>query len=117
MGSDGGLREEFRRRHNLWLVGEGQDRCWFGQSDIPAVLFEVSFCGGDRLREMLADEGGCEAWPGGEETVVDCLCPCFDNWAEAGAVQVCDKVAESAHFVYIVSEVRWWNSKEAGGGW
>jgi hypothetical protein len=44
-------------------------------SKILALLIEMAFDGGGRFWEMLAHEVGCEAWPSGKVTVIDCLDP------------------------------------------
>lgn len=98
VGSDVRLSCEVGRRHNQWCVdgGDGLGSCG---TDIFAILAEVPFRGSNGFWEMLADQGGREARPGGKESGIDCLGPCFDNRAKACAMEIVDKIAHGLHGV------------------
>ena len=63
----GRLQDQLIVERDLWFRLSG--------SKILALLIEMAFDGGGRFWEMLAHEVGCEAWPSGKVTVIDCLDP------------------------------------------
>jgi hypothetical protein len=96
MGSDIGLIEEFRRRHNRWF-GAGLADVRLGGSDIFSVHAQVAFGSCDRFGKVFANKGRGKSRPRCKEASIDSLRPSFDDRAETCAMEVLHKVWECLH--------------------
>ncbi len=72
--------------------------------------------GGDRLRKVLANKGGSEARPGGEENGIYGLRPSVDDRAEACTMEVLHEIGECCHGLDAVDERQTGGCGTDGGG-
>ena len=58
---------------------------------VERILWRARFLsphnGGDRLGQVILNQGACEVWPGSKETIINGLVECWDGWIASGGME------------------------------